>query len=292
MSKITDHNHSKLWVLVLGVLLFPCALLSLAQDPPEKPEVVAEQKNVLAELQKSLIKAFGGKEALEKFNNRRVLATIVIPDAAIEAKHVGFVAKDGTMRESMTIEGYGDFEQGVLGDVAWAQDPINGARILAGREKQQLLRSSHLQPLLWLDKDFVSAVKIGTEKVGAVDCDIYSLQSTMGTTEKYWVALETDFLIKIAMTAESIMGKVPMTVRMGDYKQFQGIWYPHDLEIVQGIQTMQMTINEVKYDVEPESVEQTIPDQVNAILERKKAAEKKVEEKAGEKVEDASAGGR
>jgi hypothetical protein len=292
MSKITDHYHSKLWVLVLGVLLFPCALLSLAQDPPVKPEAVAEQKNVLAELQKSLIKAFGGKEALEKFNNRRVMATISIPAAAIEAKHVGFVAKDGTMRESMTIEGYGDFQQGVLGGVAWAQDPINGARVLAGREKLQLLRTSHLQPLLWLDKNFVSAVKIGTEKVGAVDCNIYSLQSTIDTTEKYWVAMETDFLIKISMTADSIMGKVPMTVRMGDYKEFQGIWYPHDLEIVQGIQTMQMTIDEVKYDVEPESIEQTLPDQVKAILERKKAVEKKKDVETEEKVEGTSDSGR
>ena len=277
MSKETGWKPGKLWVVLLGLLILPCSLLSLAQDPPAKPESPSKEEpvNVLAELQNKLIEATGGREALEKHSNRRIVAKVLIPGAAIEAAHTGFVSREGMMWESMTIEGYGDFQQGFHGDIAWTLDPINGARVLSGAEKEQIRRGSHLETLLWLDKDFVSAVESGSEKLGAIDCTIFKLKTTSGTEETYWVATETNFLIQLAMTVDTVMGKIPMKVLMSEFKQMEGIWFPHMMEIQQGIQKMQMIIEDVKYNVEPEVVEETIPAEVQAVIDRKKAAEKK-----------------
>ena len=273
----------KFQALLMGLLILPCSLVILAQDPPAKPEPPGEveQENVLVELQKTLIEAAGGKEALEKHSNRRVTSKVIIPDAAIEATHTGYMSREGMMWESMTIEGYGDFQQGFHGDVAWSMDPINGARVLSGAEKEQLRRASHLQPFLWIDKDFISAVKVGSEKVGDADCTVYSLKTTTGSQEKYWVAEETKFLVKVSLTLESIMGKIPMTVEMSDFKKVEELWHPYEMQIQQGIQKMQMTLEKVNYDVEPEDVEKTIPAEVQALLDRKKDTE----EKSGEKKE-------
>lgn len=284
MANDTAMIPGKFWALLMGLLILPCSLVILAQDPPVKPDAPGEveQENVLGELQKTLIEAAGGKEVLEKHSNRRVIAKILIPDAAIEATHTGYMSREGMMWESMTIEGYGDFQQGFHGDVAWTLDPINGARVLSGAEKVQLRKASHLQPFLWIDKDYISAAKVGTEKVGDADCTVYSLKTTMGGDEKFWVSDETKFLVKMALTLESIMGKIPMTVQMSDFRKVEELWHPYEMQIQQGIQKMQMTLEQVNYDVEPEVVEKTIPAPVQALLDRKKAKEA---EEAGEKKE-------
>ena len=108
MSRATGWNLDQVRALILGFLVLPCSVVSFAQDPPANPEPTAkeEPENVLKELQVTLIEAVGGREALEKHGNRRMVAKVLIPDAAIEAKHVGFVSRKGTMWESMTIEGF------------------------------------------------------------------------------------------------------------------------------------------------------------------------------------------
>ncbi len=277
MSRATGWNLDQVRALILGFLVLPCSVVSFAQDPPANPEPTAKEEpgNVLKELQVTLIEAVGGREALEKHGNRRMVAKVLIPDAAIEAKHVGFVSRKGTMWESMTIEGYGDFQQGFHGDVAWSMDPINGPRILDGVEKEQLRRSSHLQPLLWFDKDYVFASMSGTEKIGDMDCNVYKLKTTMDSEETYWIDAKTNFIIQVALTVESIMGKIPMRIHMGDYKQLEGIWYPHALEIQQGIQKIQMSIENLEYDVEPESAEKTVPAPVQTLVDRKKESKEK-----------------
>lgn len=280
MVTVFESKLDTLRALFLALLLFPCSLVSFSQDPPAKPEseVKEEPENVLSELQKSLIEAIGGRENLEKHSSRRMIAKVLIPDAAIEAKQVSFVSRAGAFWESMTIEGYGDFQQGFHSDVAWSVDPINGPRILTGVEKVQLKRSSHLQPLLWLDKDYVFAANIGTEKIGEVDCIVYKLKTTTGSEEKHWVATESNFITQVSLTVESIMGKIPMTIQMGDYKEQDGIWYPHSLDILQGVQKIQMSVESVTYNVEPKPEEGTIPAAIQGLLDRKKAVKEKSQE--------------
>jgi hypothetical protein len=289
MANDSELIPGRFWGFLMGLLILPCSLAILAQDPPAKPEPLGEveQENVLVELQKTLIEAAGGKEALEKHSNRRWIGMVLIPGAGIEARSVNFSSREGILWDSASLEDGGDYLQGFHGDVAWRMDPINGARVLSGEAKVQLRRASRLEPLLWLDKDYVSATKIGAEKVGKDDCTVYSLTTTTGSQEKFWVKDENKFLVKIAGTAETMMGKIPMTAQMSAFKKVENIWFSYEYQIQQGIQKMQLTLEQVNYDVEPEDIEITIPAEVQELVDRKKAAKEEGEKKEEEAKEPA-----
>jgi hypothetical protein len=94
-------------------------------------------------------------------------------------------------------------------------------------------------------------------------------------------------VIQVSLTADSPMGKIPMRMQLTDYKQVEQIWYPHTMDIQQGTQKMQMTVQEVQHDVEPKEDELTIPAEVQELVDRKKAAKEEGEKKEEEAKEPA-----
>ena len=286
-----------LWIFALLLLSGVCTP-AIAQEAEEaaKEGAVAEEaksdeagKALLAELQEKSIKAVGGKEALEKYSNRKMSSKVKIADAGLEADLTLFVDSQGNYRESMVITGYGNFQQGINGDVAWSLDPINGPRLVTGKEKEQLLRSARLQPNLWLTRDHQSATLAGEETIGEIACTIYDLKTNDGAVHKYWVANDDGLVRKVSMTVESPMGQIPIQVRMSEYKAVDGIQYPHKMSMKQGVQNMEVTLTTLEHDAEVDAEMLTLPEQVKKLVERSKPKEEEtVEEPQGDSAEEST----
>ncbi len=274
-------------VHALVLLLTLMVGTATSQDPAEGETSGESQESVLDQLQVKMIAGIGDKAALEKIKNRRVLSSVLIPGAGIEAKHFSYISAAGEMVESLFIEGYGDFRQGIHGDLAWSHDPINGPAILAGAMKDQLRRGSRIFTPLYFMTDYASATAAGEEMIGEVDCDIFIFNTKTGTEEKYWISKDASRVIQVTLTADSPMGKIPMSMQLTDYKQVEQIWYAHTMDIQQGTQKMQMIIQDVQHDVEPKEDELTIPAQVQELVDRKKAAKEEAENKDEEAKEPA-----
>ena len=274
-------------VHALVLLLTLMVGTATSQDPAEGEAPAESQENVLDQLQVKMIAGIGDKAALEKIKNRRVISVVLIPGAGIEAKHFSFITAAGEMVESLFIEGYGDFRQGIHGDLAWSHDPINGPAILSGAMEDQLRRGSRIFTPLYFMKDYTSATAAGEEMIGEVDCNIFIFNTKTDTEEKYWISKDASRVIQVSLTADSPMGKIPMRMQLTDYKQVEQIWYAHTMDIQQGTQKMQMTIQEVQHDVEPKEDELTIPAEVQELVDRKKAAKEEGEKKEEEAIEPA-----
>ena len=123
---------------------------------------------------------------------------VLIPGAGIEAKHFSFISAEGGMVESLFIEGYGDFRQGIHGDLAWSHDPINGPAILSGAMEDQLRRGSRIFTPLYFMKDYASATAAGEEMIGEVDCNIFifNTKTELGRyTSDAWQSVIADILL-------------------------------------------------------------------------------------------------
>lgn len=271
------------------LLLFLCTFCApvWAQDAggEVKKEPVADTseadkagKALLLELQDKFIEAVGGREVLEKFSNRKMSSKVKIADAGLEADLNVFVDSQGHFLESMVITGYGDFQQGLHGDVAWSLDPINGPRLLTGKEKDQLIRSGRLQPALWLARDHQSAEKAGEETVNDVPCTIYDLKTKTGSIHKYWISNEDGLARKVAMTLESPMGKIPVQIWMTDYKALDGIMYPYQMKMKQGVQNMEVQVMTVEHDGEVDPAVLKLPEPVQKLVDRNKPKEEETVE--------------
>ena len=274
-------------VHALVLLLTLMVGTATSQDPAEGEAPAESQENVLDQLQVKMIAGIGDKAALEKIKNRRVISAVLIPGAGIEAKHFSFISAEGGMVESLFIEGYGDFRQGIHGDLAWSHDPINGPAILSGAMEDQLRRGSRIFTPLYFMKDYASATAAGEEMIGEVDCNIFIFNTKTDTEEKYWISKDASRVIQVTLTADSPMGKIPMSMQLTDYKQIEQIWYAHTMDIQQGTQKMQLIIQEVQHDVEPKEDELTIPAEVQELVDRKKSAKEEAEKKEEEAKEPA-----
>ena len=246
-----------------------------ADKPAKEAAENAEGKEVLAALQGRIIKALGGKEVLEKFSNRVTTSTVKIIAQGMEAELVTFLDKNGSYRESMSLEGFGDFIQGISGDVTWALDPINGPRLVAGAEKVQLRRGARLHTALWLTNDYLSAKVIGEEKIKDQLCEIFDLVTTDGKTEKYWVS-ENGLVCKMTMTADSQMGKIPMEITLESWKEIDGIQFPEHIRVKQALQMMEIHLGKIEHDVEDTSAMTAIPEKVQKLVDMEKSKKEKV----------------
>lgn len=246
-----------------------------ADKPAKEAAENVEGKEVLAALQGRIIKALGGQEALEKFSNRVTTSTVKIIAQGMEAELVTFLDKNGSYRESMALEGFGDFIQGISGDVTWALDPINGPRLVTGAEKVQLRRGARLHTALWLTKDYLSAKVIGEEKINDQQCEIFDLVTTDGKTEKYWVS-EKGLVCKMTMTADSQMGKIPMEIILESWKEIDGIQYPEHIKVKQALQMMEIHLGKIEHDVEDTSAMMAMPEKVQKLVDMEKSKKEKV----------------
>ncbi|HIK83448.1 MAG TPA: hypothetical protein EYF93_11160, partial [Planctomycetes bacterium] len=86
-------------LLLIAAMSLPALSVRGSSDIPA-PTDDEIQENVLEALQQKMIGAIGEKSALEKVKNRRMISSVSIVDAGIEAKNLGFVSADGVMSES------------------------------------------------------------------------------------------------------------------------------------------------------------------------------------------------
>lgn len=273
-------EKSSLFLLLLLMVALGAPVSAQDGDASDKKAPAADEagKALLAELQEKSIKAVGGKEALEKFANRKMVSTVKIVDAGLEAELSNFVDSQGNYFESMEIAGYGKFQQGINGDVSWSFDPINGPRLIKGKERAQLLRSARMQPTLWMTRDHQSAVKAGEETVDTIACTIYDLKTNDGAIHKYWVGDEDGLVRKVSMTVESPMGQIPIQVKTSEYKAIDGIQYPHMMRMKQGVQNMAVTVVSIEHDAEVGDEMKQLPEPVKKLVDRNKPKEEETVE--------------
>ncbi len=277
------------WLAIVLIAVLGAGVLE-AQEASEKTDVETNE-NVLLEIQAKMIEGRGDKAVLEKIKNRRIISTVMIPDAGIEASNQGYISQKRVMFESLSIDDYGDFVQGFHDDTAWSNDPINGPSLLTGPMADQIRRSSRVFPELFFETDYKSATLLAEEKIDDEECTLYLFTTQTDTEEKWWISNESHRLIQISLVVDSPMGKIPMSLKMSDFKQVDGVWYPYQMNIKQGIQKMEMTVEKIEHDVEPQEIEITIPDPVQKLIERKKAKEKEAsDKKEGEEVSDPEKG--
>ena len=281
--RTVDKWAAKALLLLLCTLCAPVIAQEAGATAGKEPATEGAEadkagKALLLELQEKSIAAVGGREVLEKYSNRKMSSKVKITDAGLEADLNVFVDKQGNYLESMAITGYGDFQQGVHGDVAWSLDPINGPRLLKGKEKDQLIRSARLQPNLWLARDYQSVAKGGEETVNDIACTIYDLKTKDGSIHKYWISNESGLPSKVSMTLESPMGKIPVQIWMTEYKAVDGIMYPHLMKMKQGVQNMEVQLVTIEHDSEVDAAAIKLPESVQKLVDRDKAKEEETVE--------------
>lgn len=214
-----------------------------------KEEALPEASVILADH----VNAAGGQGAIDAIKSIYTEAALEVKAQSLRGR-VKSWWKNGHFFIEETIEGVGRTRAGYDGKKYWSDDPISQLRELQGAEAEQYSWASAMfLPAQW-QTYFSSAKTVGAREVqGEVLYDV-ELVTKGGETITMSFDKATKLMREQKFEQISAMGKIPLTVRLLDYKAVGGYKFPHRQDLVTPILTGQQTyeVFQVNVDVNEE----------------------------------------
>jgi len=153
--------------------------------------------------------------------------TFEMAAAGISATFVAMQRRPNQMSMSMVIGGMGEMKQGSDGSTVWSNDPMQGPRILTGKEAAAFLDGADFRALTRPADLFAAVERDGEGEVAGEQCLKVKLTWKSGrvSTECYSVA--SGLILETSGTQETPQGEVATTGRISDYKMVGGFLMPH-----------------------------------------------------------------
>lgn len=183
-----------------------------------------------AQLLAAHVEAAGGEKAIEAISSIYTEATLEVEAQSLKGK-VKSWWKGGRFYIEESVEGVGRTRAGYDGEHYWSDDPVSQLRWLRGAEAEQYAwASSMFLPAHW-KKHFTSAKTTAARKLdGATYYDV-ELRTAGG--ERLLMSFDKQSKLMREQKFEQIsaMGKIPITVRLSDYRPVHGYKFPHRQEL-------------------------------------------------------------
>lgn len=209
------------------VFAIAAALASVAaalQTSGQPVSLTAEQI-----IEKSL-EASGGRQAHERVTSMRIAGTFELPAVGATGK-VELLAKAPNKRFSRTeVEGFGEIKQGFDGQVAWADNPMQGYVELSGEALAVVRREAvFMGDLKWREL-YTKAELKGRQKLGDRETYVIELTPKEGKPVVRYYDVETFLLLRADMEQPTMQGMAIVQTEFADYKEFEGRKLPFTIK--------------------------------------------------------------
>jgi len=223
---------------ILITIAFSFSIQSLAQANPE----LLTAKDVF----QKYTNAVGGKEAFQKITARTYKGTLEIPNMNITGTFEMFFKAPNKNLVSLNLIGYGENLNGFDGTIAWAKDVVQGLRTKSNQELEQIKLTSDFYYSVNLAKIYPKAEVTDVQKIEKTEVNV--VKADANTT--LFFDKETGLLLKTERSVISAQGKIPTTVSFSDYREVNGIKYPHTWQQSIHGGAMILKITEIKLNAE------------------------------------------
>lgn len=215
------------------------------------------------------IAAVGGKGALMRVKSVRTTGVFEMPAAGLKGDVVVVQSLPNKMVMTTTIPGVGEINSGFNGEVAWSVNPMQGARLLEGKELEQLREESGFTAILRRDELTSSMETIGKSEMQGEACFQVKVvyKSAREATECYSVG--SGLLLGAVTKQTSPMGSMDVTTFVSDYKEVGGIKTPMKTRMQMMGQEQVMTFSKVEYDGPDDAKAFELPPAIKTMVEAK-----------------------
>lgn len=220
-----------------------------AEKHAAKPGAAAPTRDVNAILADN-VKALGGAAALGKHHNMHVVRTVSIKGMGIEGREERYATSTDKFLSTMTIPGVGVMRQGSDGKGYWAEDPINGVRLLEGSEKEQATLDGRWNAELDLVKLYESVKGVAAPDNAPKDQPLECLELVPKLGKPTTVCFDATTHHRVFQTGRqaSPQGEVPFEARFSAWKSFDGVFLPTLEETTAGPASIEARVQSVKFD--------------------------------------------
>jgi hypothetical protein len=130
------------------------------------------------------------------------------------------------MKMVTTIPGMGEVQVGYDGTTAWAMDPMQGPRILTGKELDQMKDESDRRANVRSPDMFSSVETMADTTMNSERCYLVKLTWKSGRESFDCYSVATGLMVGSTSVQKTAMGDIPVVTMFNDYKKFGDITLP------------------------------------------------------------------
>ena len=222
------------------------------------------------ELISRYVTAIGGRDAVLSHSSIRSVGSFEMPAAGLKGDLTIVQTKDGRTAMNISIPGMGELAGGYDGTVGWSMNPMQGPRVLDGKELEQMKEDAGFLTMIRESPALKSAETIEHSAIGGEACYKVKLTYVSGRVSYDCYSVATGLLAGTIMVQESSMGTMELTTAMSDWKDFGGLKVATKLRQQAMGQEQMMTVTDVKFDSADDAKSFELPAPVKAIAAQKK----------------------
>ncbi|MCH7525940.1 MAG: hypothetical protein IID39_00750 [Planctomycetes bacterium] len=262
--------------LMLALAFAWCAAPAPARDSLPSGEKIMD----------NYVRNTGGKAAYKRITNRVMKGKLAMAAMNMTMSFVEYSAEPNYSYSRMESEMMGTVEEGTNGDVAWSIHPMRGNNLKSGAERDLALRDGFFHNWLKWRDIYTEAKCVDVAEFEGEKCYKVVLTPKAGDELTQFFEKDTGLLRGIEMSMETMMGKMAVTVILQDYKEVYGILYPHI--VTQKLPQMEMVlaVESIEHNVDMPKDRFKLPDEIVALIELQKDAEKDAAKPEKEKSDD------
>jgi hypothetical protein len=236
---MTPLRRTALTVAVLAAGAAPAA----AQDLPAAADLIARYQQ-----------AIGGIDILAQRQSMHATGEFSMPGQGLTAEIETFAARPNKAAMRVSLPGFGEIRSGYTGEIAWSVNPMEGPRIMEGKELAQAAEESLFDSSLRLPANITAAETVERTTIGGRACVKVRLTWQSGRNTYDCYSEETGLIVGTIASQESNMGTIEAITLMDDYKEFGGMLMPTRMTIqIMGMEQI-ITLHEVHFDVVDDAV--------------------------------------
>ena len=161
-------------------------------------------------------------------------------------------------------------QNGSDGETAWSSNTMMGPRVLAGKEKEQLLEEASFEKIYSPEKFYKEMKVVGTEEVKGDNCYKVKLTKKSGTESTEFYSIKSGMHVRTEGKVPTQMGDMEMAVNFSEMKSVGDLKMPH--KIVREISGMNIIVQFDKIEINPklDSDAFALPEDVQELVDSKK----------------------
>jgi hypothetical protein len=210
------------------------------------------------------VAATGGRAHLTAFNTRHQVAEMSIAAAGMTMNVETFQARPNKIFTRVEMPGMGSMTMGYDGTTAWANNPMQGPRVLAGPELAQVLQQADFDAALDPSRSFPTMEVVGGGDVGGVPCWRVRMVHSSGRELQNCFDKESGLLLGSTVHTASDMGEIEANVVYADYREFDGVKFPTRVTMIAGPQQIVTTVKSITHEAIPASTFE-LPAEIRAL---------------------------
>lgn len=225
------------------------------------PAAVAEDLPSAGDVFEKFVEATGGKDAIGKLKSRQIEGVFILPAMNMEANY-SLIVEPPNSRNVIVLDAFGEVIRGVTDDTAFVVSPMEGAQILKGQQRAQLLRQSSFDEFLNWEDRFESAKVIEQADLDGSACYVVEVQPKGDVPSKQYFDAESGLLKQVVVED----GAATVTTTLGDYKKVDDFTLPHKIESSGGQLEFELTYETIKHNEPVADGTFDLPPEIEALM--------------------------